>query len=414
MPDVYSGQYRGDVNDERMGQAYAEEVEKQLESFAKQERHEAARKALWLKKKAAHEEKKRARKAAAATNGVNSPSTVGSVSPAEGAASEPVAPLAAASHHKAAMPADIHAEAVTTVTLKDGSSITKHGEGPSDGYGRCNPDEADEEDLELAFEFDDDGYTAGCGAFIMESVLSCGGQVMPPKGYLRRVYAAVRAHGGVCIADEVQVGYGRVGAHMWAFQLQGDDILPDILTLGKPMGNGFPVALVVTTPAIARSFANGMELFNTFGGNPVAGRVALEVLRVIKDEKLQENAAKVGKVLLEGFNEKLFPAFDFIGSVRGCGLMVGLEILKSRKDPKREVWPEAASAIVYAMRKRRILLSTDGMASNVIKLKPPMVFNEDNARTVIENLLDVMSHLDEHLKAFKAMSSPASASAGAH
>jgi 4-aminobutyrate aminotransferase-like enzyme len=189
---------------------------------------------------------------------------------------------------------------------------------------------------------------------------------------------------------------------MWAFELQGPDVCPDILTLGKPMGNGFPVAMVVTTPEIAASFNNGMEYFNTFGGNPVAGRVALAVLEAIQTDRLQENAAAVGKVLLEGFG-RLHARFPFIGSVRGMGLMVGLEILHDAADPKRVPWTEAASAIVYAMRRRRILLSTDGMASNVIKLKPPMCFTAADAERVVRELEEVMGSLEEHLAAYRAL-----------
>ena len=157
---------------------------------------------------------------------------------------------------------------------------------------------------------DNDGLTAGCSAFIMESILSCGGQVVPPAGYLRRVYAAVRAAGGVTIADEVQVGFGRVGDAFWAFQLQG--VVPDIVTLGKPMGNGCPVAAVVTTAALAASFANGMQYFNTYGGNPVAGVVAGAVLDVIQTEGLQAHAKVVGDALLAGFRG-LYEKHAFIG-----------------------------------------------------------------------------------------------------
>jgi ethanolamine-phosphate phospho-lyase len=255
-------------------------------------------------------------------------------------------------------------------------------------------------------EFDEDHLSAGCGAFIMESVLSCGGQVVPPAGYLRRVYAAVRAAGGVCIADEVQVGFGRVGEKFWAFELQGPDVMPDILTLGKPLGNGFPVALVLTTPKIAAAFSNGMEYFNTFGGNPVAGRVACAVLAALVKEKMQANALHVGKSLLKGFRA-LQAKYPVVGSVRGVGLMVGLEILKpcegSKDKDSREPWAEGASAIVYAMRKRRILLSTDGMFYNIIKLKPPMVFSQDNAKLVLLNLDDIMADLQTHIAAYHAL-----------
>lgn len=135
----------------------------------------------------------------------------------------------------------------------------------------------------------------------------------------------------------------------------------------------------------------------------MAARIALSVLDVIEKEKLQAHAAVVGKALLDGFNTRLYPKHTFIGSVRGVGMMVGLEIIKDRADEARVPWTEAASAIVYAMRKRRILLSTDGMASNVIKLKPPMAFTAADAETVIANLEEVMGDLETHLAAFRAL-----------
>lgn len=213
----------------------------------------------------------------------------------------------------------------------------------------------------------DDGLRAGAGAFIIESILSCGGQVLPPPGYLRKVYKAVRAAGGVCIADEVQVGFGRVGApHWWAFQLGGPDVVPDIVTLGKPIGNGFPCAAVITTAEIARSFADGMDYFNTFAGSPVAGAAAHAVMDVMEAENLRENAARVGLVLLDGLKTLArkydgsagAPAYPIIGSVRGAGFMLGVEIVlnKITKDPDAV----SAGALKYKMLGRHILISTDG------------------------------------------------------
>jgi len=256
---------------------------------------------------------------------------------------------------------------------------------------------------DVLLQLDDDGLTAHCGAFYCESILSCGGQVVPPAGYLRRCHAAVRAAGGVCIADEVQVGFGRVGAHTWGFQLGGEDVVPDIVTLGKPVGNGYPVALVVTTPAIAASFAaTGMQYFNTFGGNPPAAAAALATMKVLRDERLQEKALATGAVLREGFLQ-LQARHACIGSVRGVGLMQGLEIIRPETggcDGLRTSWGEAASAVVYAMRVRCILLSVDGMEQNVIKLKPPMVFDGDDARRVIRELGEVFHDLQGALAAY--------------
>ena len=139
---------------------------------------------------------------------------------------------------------------------------------------------------------------APVGAFLAESIMSCGGQIVLPPGYLREVFRLVREAGGVAIADEVQVGFGRVGSHFWAFE--AEDAVPDIVTMGKPIGNGHPLGAVVTTRSVAESFLTGMEYFNTFGGNPVSSAVGLAVLDVVETEKLQENAARMGARLLDG------------------------------------------------------------------------------------------------------------------
>ncbi|HEU5090705.1 MAG TPA: aminotransferase class III-fold pyridoxal phosphate-dependent enzyme, partial [Roseiflexaceae bacterium] len=158
----------------------------------------------------------------------------------------------------------------------------------------------------------------GLSAFMIESLLSCGGQIVLPPGYLAEVYRIVRAAGGVCIADEVQVGFGRVGSHFWGFETQG--VVPDIVAMGKPIGNGHPLGAVVTTPAIAAAFDNGMEYFNTYGGNPVSCVVGQAVLDVIADEGLQQQALRVGNHLQRGLRE-LGARYALIGDVRGLGLM---------------------------------------------------------------------------------------------
>lgn len=265
---------------------------------------------------------------------------------------------------------------------------------------------------------EEDGLTAHCGAFIMEPLLSCAGQVLPPKGFLRRAYAAVRAAGGLVISDEVQTGFGRAGRCFWGFQLHAEEgqieetVVPDILTLGKAMGNGFPLAAVVTTRAIADSFAaGGMEFFNTFAGGGPACRAGLAMLQVLQKEGLQQQALAVGELLLAGLR-KLQSRHSCIGSVRGVGLMIGLELVRPVQTEEKgeeaggaaaastetaagagsagsaacvgvreekRAWPEAAAAVCYALRARRILLSSDGMQGNVLKIKPPMVFSAENA-----------------------------------
>ncbi|MEW9573447.1 aminotransferase class III-fold pyridoxal phosphate-dependent enzyme [Rhodanobacter sp. Si-c] len=217
--------------------------------------------------------------------------------------------------------------------------------------------------------------------FYCESLLGCGGQIVLPDGYLREAYATVRAAGGVCLADEVQVGFGRAGDHFWAFERQG--VAPDILTVGKPIGNGHPIGAVVTTPEIAASFVTGMEYFNTFGGNPVSCAIALAVLDVIHEEGLQENARVVGGLLMDGLRE-LQHRHECIGDVRGCGLFIGAELVS---DPVART-PDRVKArqVVEAMKARHVLLSTEGPADNVLKIKPPVVFGRRDAGEFLEKL----------------------------
>jgi 4-aminobutyrate aminotransferase-like enzyme len=225
----------------------------------------------------------------------------------------------------------------------------------------------------VAQDADDVGAQVRPGAFIVESLPGVAGQIVLPDGYLRAAYAHARAAGAVCIADEVQVGFGRVGRAFWGFEL--GVVVPDIVTLGKPIGNGHPIGAVVTTPAIARSFETGMEYFNTFGGNPVSCAAALAVLDVIADERLQANAARVGARIKAGL-EALAARSEAIAEVRGEGLFLGVELHT----------PEAAAAAVERARHDGVLLSTDGPRRNVIKLKPPLVVEEADA----DRFLDVL------------------------
>jgi 4-aminobutyrate aminotransferase-like enzyme len=223
-------------------------------------------------------------------------------------------------------------------------------------------------------------------AFLCESVLGCGGQIVLPDGYLRAAYGYVRQAGGVCVADEVQVGFGRVGSHFWGFETQG--ATPDILTLGKPIGNGHPLAAVVTTPEIAASFANGMEYFNTFGGNPVSCAIGMAVLDVIEAEKLQENALEVGRELKAGL-DRLKTKYPLIGDVRGLGLFVGIELVLDRETLAPA--PEHAAYVVERMKEHGILLSTDGPLHNVLKIKPPLVFSRENAAQLVKTLDKILA-----------------------
>ena len=217
-------------------------------------------------------------------------------------------------------------------------------------------------------------------AFFAESMLGCGGQIVLPPGYLHHAFAHVRAAGGVCVADEVQVGFGRAGSHFWAFETQ--DVVPDIVTLGKPIGNGHPMAAVVTTPEIAKSFANGMEYFNTFGGNPVSCSVGLAVLDVIEREGLQANALETGRHLLDGL-QGLASRHALIGDVRGHGLFIGVELVRSRETLEPAA-AEANAVVEHAKARHQVLLSTDGPLHNVLKIKPPIVLGRHHADRVIE------------------------------
>ena len=225
----------------------------------------------------------------------------------------------------------------------------------------------------------------GVAAFIAESVLGCGGQIVLPDNYFATVYGMVRQAGGVCIADEVQVGFGRIGSHFWAFETQG--VVPDIVTMGKPIGNGHPLAAVVTTPEIAEAFHNGMEYFNTFGGNPVSCAVGLAVLDVIADENLQGHAHTVGDYLLTGL-VKLQAKYPLIGDVRGMGLFIGVELVRNHET--LEPAAVEASYVVNRLKDHGILLSTDGPLHNVLKFKPPLLFSKDNAiflLTILDKIL---------------------------
>ena len=214
----------------------------------------------------------------------------------------------------------------------------------------------------------------GVAAYIAETLPSVGGQVVFPPGYLAAVYSHVRAAGGVCIADEVQVGFGRLGTHFWGFETQ--DVVPDIVVLGKPIGNAFPLAAVITTKEITDSFNNGMEFFSTFGGNPVACAAGLAVLDVLESEQLQKHALHVGTHLISGLR-KLQERHDLIGDVRGSGLFLGIDFVLDRET--RKPAPLQASYVVNRLRDCGILTGTDGPHHNVIKLRPPLVFSESDA-----------------------------------
>jgi 4-aminobutyrate aminotransferase-like enzyme/Ser/Thr protein kinase RdoA (MazF antagonist) len=217
--------------------------------------------------------------------------------------------------------------------------------------------------------------------FIAESCPSVGGQIFFPRGYLPEVYRHVRRAGGVCIADEVQTGYGRIGSHFYAFEKQG--AVPDIVVLGKPIGNGHPLSAVITSAEIAAAFDNGMEFFSTFGGNPVSCAVGETVLRIVQEERLMEHAALVGEKLLNGLNG-FRERYPIVGDVRGSGLFLGVELVEDRQT----LHPATAAAdfIVNRVRELGVLIGTDGPLHNVLKIRPPMPFNNENADFLLDAL----------------------------
>lgn len=240
------------------------------------------------------------------------------------------------------------------------------------------------QDVAAAFErAAADGIPAG--TFIAEPLLGCAGQVDPPAGYLEAAYAAARANGAVCIADEVQIGFGRMGDAFWGFETQG--VVPDIVTMGKPIGNGHPLGAVITTPEIANSFATGMEYFNTFGGNPVSCVIGSTVLDVIEEDGLQEHARVVGEHLERGFAD-LATRHAALGDSRGRGLFRGIALVTDRST--HEPATSLARALIRRLKEdEHILLSLEGPGDNIIKLKPPMPFSEGDA----DRLLDAVDRM---------------------
>lgn len=228
----------------------------------------------------------------------------------------------------------------------------------------------------------------GPAGFIAESMLSCAGQIPLPMGYLPAVYEQVRSAGGLCIADEVQVGMGRMGKFFWGFELQ--EVVPDIVTLGKPVGNGHPLGVVVTTRAVAEAFDNGMEYFNTFGGNPVSCAAGRAVLRTVLEENLQGHALQLGGYIQEGLRE-LQDRYRLLGDIRGEGLFLGVELVN---DPDSLV-PAAAEAsyLINRMKDKGVLMSTDGPLHNVIKIKPPMSLTFAQADFMLEQLEEVLKEI---------------------
>ena len=233
------------------------------------------------------------------------------------------------------------------------------------------------EDIRELIKFTTSGKVAG---FIAEPIQGVGGVTLGANNYLGLAYEVVREHGGLCIADEVQTGFGRTGENYWGFQNHG--VVPDIVTMAKGIGNGFPLAAVTTRAEIARALTGKIH-FNTFGGNPVSMAAGSAVLDVIEEEGLQENARKVGAILGAGF-EELQKRHSLIGDVRGMGLMRGIELVRDRAT--KEPAPQETLAILEATREMGALFGKGGFYGNVLRVKPPLCITTEDAEFALEAL----------------------------
>ncbi len=225
-------------------------------------------------------------------------------------------------------------------------------------------------------------------AFIVDTIISSGGVVATPPGYLRRAAEIVRAAGGLFVADEVQPGLGRTGRHCWGFEV--DDVVPDIVTMGKPLGNGHPLAATVAKRELVEAFAGHAHYFNTFGGNPVSCAAGLAVLDVVQGENLQQNALDVG-LYINAALDSLRERFEAIGDVRGDGLFKSIEFVSDRES--RAPAAKLALRVVEELRKRRILTGRIGKDDNILKLRPPMVFSRGHADHFLQSFEEVMLEL---------------------
>ncbi|WP_298933562.1 aminotransferase class III-fold pyridoxal phosphate-dependent enzyme [uncultured Ruegeria sp.] len=228
----------------------------------------------------------------------------------------------------------------------------------------------------------------GVAGFIAETFPSVGGQIIPPKGYLPAVYEKIRAAGGVCIADEVQTGLGRLGKHYFGFEHQG--AVPDIVVLGKPIGNGHPLGVLVTTREIAESFDNGIEFFSTFGGSTLSCRIGKEVLDIVDDEGLQDNALHMGSRLMDGLRQ-IASQFGCVGDVRGMGLFLGVELV----NPDGTEGTEICKYVKNRMRDHRILIGSEGPKDNTLKIRPPLTIEAEDVDMILWALREVLSEVGE-------------------
>ena len=223
-------------------------------------------------------------------------------------------------------------------------------------------------------------------AFVIDTILSSAGIVTPPAGYLRKAADRIHAAGGLFVADEVQPGFGRMGTHFWGYE--ADDLVPDIVTMGKPMGNGHPMAATVTRAELIDQFSERAHYFNTFGGSPVSCAAGMAVLQVIEKEQLQQNALTVGQYLTDGLND-MATRIEAIGDVRGSGFFKSVELVTDRES--RAPATELAARVINGLRERQVLAGRIGKDGNILKLRPPMVFTQENADHFLNTLDAVLS-----------------------
>jgi 4-aminobutyrate aminotransferase-like enzyme len=257
----------------------------------------------------------------------------------------------------------------------------------ADGIDRDDPGEAYARAVEDAVDALESAG-AGVAGIIFDTIFSSEGLPDVPPDYVRKAIGHVRAAGGLYVADEVQPGFGRMGDHMWGYQHYG--VVPDIVTLGKPMGNGHPISAVVAREDLVTEFGKARMYFNTFGGNPVSCAAALAVLDVLRDEKLVEHARNVGEYVQSGLRE-LQARYPLIGDVRGRGLFFGAELVRDRDS--LEPATAEAGRLVNAMRERGVLISRIGLHDNVLKMRPPMPFAGEHADMLLSMLDECLGSL---------------------
>jgi len=228
-------------------------------------------------------------------------------------------------------------------------------------------------------------------AFVVDTIFSNEGVPVVPPAYLAKAVDIVRKAGGLFVADEVQPGFGRLGTHFWGFD--SHDVRPDIATMGKPMGNGYPISAVVTSADVIESFQQNSHYFNTFGGTPVACAAALAVLEIIEQQDLQAKALETGSYLLKGLRE-IATNHTIIGDIRGSGLFIAIDLVRDREN--REPATSETHKAVNLLRQHGVLIGSTGKYDNILKIRPPMVFSKENADTLLQKLEMVLGRLNNH------------------